>query len=371
MKSKLGQLMIIGISGSALTEEEKSFIVSNDIGGVVLFGRNLIEPRQVWELCESLRSLNPQLSAPLFIGIDMEGGRVHRLKPPFTQWPPLKRLGDIDNPTVSFHFAYGMALELRAIGINLDFAPCVDIFNNPANTVIGDRSIGNNPSLVERHASSLVRGYIKGGIVCCAKHFPGHGHTLADSHYELPIEDLDLKRLHSVELVPFKKVIRSKTDLIMTSHILFRRIDPQYPVTLSSRFLQDLLRKELRFKGLIVSDDLDMKALVANFDRNQIPLLALQAGVDILLYCNEPEMPLQALNSIHATYMDDREFRSQIDEKIHRIIKFKSDRLQGAFPLPYEEALKIIGCQEHRLFAHDVALGIEPKKLLLERDSSQ
>ncbi|HWU42922.1 MAG TPA: glycoside hydrolase family 3 N-terminal domain-containing protein, partial [Bdellovibrio sp.] len=161
MKSIIGQNMFIGISGHSLTLEEKKFIVEHNIGGICLFGRNVAEPKQVRELCAEIQSLRHQQvdRAPLFIGIDMEGGRVHRLKAPFTLWPPLRRLGDLDAPTASFHFANRMGQEMRAVGINLDFAPCVDIFSNPANTVIGDRAISDDPEKVARHASALVRGY--------------------------------------------------------------------------------------------------------------------------------------------------------------------------------------------------------------------
>ncbi|RYZ81106.1 MAG: glycoside hydrolase family 3 protein, partial [Proteobacteria bacterium] len=227
--------MIIGIAGQSLTVDEKKFIVDNNIGGIVLMGRNVGEPKQVHALCSEIQSLRHQTpdKTPLFIGIDMEGGRVARLKAPFTQWPPLKTLGDLDNATVTFHFSNKMGLELQAVGINLDFAPCVDIFTNPQNKVIGDRSISSDPELVAKHASALVRGYIKANVISCAKHFPGHGNTLLDSHEELPVEEVDMQRLDTLELVPFKRSFKARVDMVMTSHILFKNVDPDWPVTLS------------------------------------------------------------------------------------------------------------------------------------------
>src|SRR6478752_7151566 len=146
----IGQHFFIGISGHALTADEKKFITENNIGGICLFGRNVADPKQVHDLSSEIQSLRHKQAdkAPLFIGIDMEGGRVHRLKAPFTVWPPLKKLGDLDAPTVSFHFANRMGQEMKSVGINLDFAPCVDVFTNPANTVIGDRAISSDPESV-------------------------------------------------------------------------------------------------------------------------------------------------------------------------------------------------------------------------------
>jgi beta-N-acetylhexosaminidase len=150
---------------------------------------------------------------------------VARLKEPFTRWPALKKIGDLDSPSVAFNFALGMGQELKAVGINFDFAPCVDVFTNPANKVIGDRSISSDPELVAKMASALVRGYMKAEVITCAKHFPGHGNTLLDSHEELPIEEVGLERLHQIELIPFKKAFRSRVDSVMISHILFKSID--------------------------------------------------------------------------------------------------------------------------------------------------
>lgn len=153
--------------------------------------------------------------APLFIGIDQEGGRVLRLKAPFTQWPALKKIGDLDSPTVSFTFAYMMGLEMKAVGINLDYAPCVDTFTNPNNTVIGDRSISTDPEIVAKHASALIRGYMKAEVVV----YSGHGNTLIDSHLELPVEEADLKRLQAVELIPFKFPIAPRDGHDFAYHV--------------------------------------------------------------------------------------------------------------------------------------------------------
>ena len=368
IRELIGQHMLIGVSGAALTSEEKKFIIENNISGVVLFGRNCIEPKQIRELCAELQSLRHKMSdkAPLFIGIDMEGGRVARLKPPFTQWPPLKKFGDLDSPTAAFHFTQRLGAELLAIGINLDFAPCIDVFTNPKNTVIGDRAISSDPHQVEKMASALVRGFIKTGVLSCAKHFPGHGHTVIDSHEELPVEDADLKRLHDVELVPFKKALRSRVDMVMTAHILFKNVDAKWPVTLSEVFLKKMIRDELKYRGLIITDDLDMKALAKHYDKEQIPVLAMKAGADLLLYCNEPESPPAAIEALITAVAQGQLDTGDLESTRARILEVKKLKILSPDPRPLEEAMLVIGSEENRKFSECIAQGMMPPGLLEE-----
>lgn len=364
----IGQHFFIGISGHALTADEKKFIVENNIGGVCLFGRNVADPKQVHDLCAEIQSLRHKQfdKAPLFIGIDMEGGRVHRLKPPFTVWPALKKLGDLDAPTVTFHFANRMGQELKAVGINLDFAPCVDVFTNPANTVIGDRSISSDPEMVAKHASALVRGYIKSDVLTCAKHFPGHGNTIVDSHEDLPVENVDMARLESCELIPFKKTFKSRVDMVMTSHIKFPKIDPDWPATLSEIFIKKIIREECRYKGLIVTDDLGMKAMTKHYGIEEVPVRALKAGVDLLLYCNDPEVPPQALEAVLGSAAQGVLQQSDLENSHRRILDLKKAKITQPDPLPMSEVTNIVGHPEHLKIASAIASGEIPEGLLPE-----
>lgn len=368
IRELIGQHMLIGVSGTTLTNEEKKFIVENNISGVVLFARNCKEPAQIRDLCAEIQSLRHQMKdkAPLFIGIDMEGGRVHRLKPPFTQWPALKKIGDLDAPTVAFHFTQRMGSELLSVGINLDFAPCVDVYTNPENTVIGDRAVSSDPFQVEKMASALVRGYIKSGVLSCAKHFPGHGHTVIDSHEELPVEEATLERLNEVELVPFRKALRSRVDMVMTAHILFKNVDPDWPVTLSEIFLKKMLRDELKYKGLIISDDLDMKAMAIHYDRDQIPVRAMQAGCDLILYCNEPESPPRAMESLIGAVAQGQLNKSDLEQSHQKILDVKKVKLLTPDPRPIEEAMQVVGSEEHRYLADCIRQGKLPEGLVEE-----
>lgn len=361
----VGQHLIVGVSGHALTADEKKFISTNNIGGVILFARNVGEPKQVLELCKEIQSLrkNQASQLPLTISIDMEGGRVARLKKPFTLWPPLKQLGVADSPNLSYQFAQCMGLELKAVGINLDYAPVLDVFTNPENKVIGDRAVSSDPNIVAKHASALVRGYMKAGVIPCGKHFPGHGNTLVDSHEDLPKEDSDLPRLEKIELVPFKKAFKSGLDLVMTSHILFPKVDPQWPVTLSEIFLKKLLRDELRYRGVVVSDDLGMGALAKNYDPKVIPVRALQAGVDILLYCNEPAAPPLAIEAIFEAVANGGLKRDHLEASFLRIKAFKNTHLKETQLIPAVEQLALVGCKEHQDLSQAMAEGRTPEHL--------
>lgn len=367
MNKNFGQLMIIGIQGKTLTEDEKKFIINNNISGVILMGRNCESPKQVHDLCHDIQSLRFKMpdKAPLFIGIDMEGGRVQRLKAPFTLWPPARKLGDIDNSTLTFNFSQKMGMELKSVGINLNFAPCVDIFSNPQNTVIGDRALGTDPEHVGKHASAMVRGFIKSEIIPCVKHFPGHGNTLLDSHEDLPKENSDLKRLEEFELIPFKRSFKARVEMCMTSHILFPNIDPKYPATLSEFFVKKVLKENCRFRGLVITDDLDMKALTKNYTVEQIPVLALKAGCDLLLYCNEPLSPPRALESIIEATAQGVLDVNHLDQVAKKILAFKKENIPNPDPISYEEASKIIGNDNHLNVAEAIKSGIIPEGLLV------
>lgn len=372
IKTILGQHLIIGLSGPALTSDEKKFIIENNIGGVVLFGRNIKDPKQLHELCTEIQSLRHKMAdkAPLFISIDMEGGRVARLKAPFTQWPPVKNIGDIDNSTLSFHFSQCLGSELNAFGINLDYAPCIDVLTNPKNVVIGDRSISTDFNLVAKHASALVRGLIKSDVIACVKHFPGHGNTLLDSHEALPIEDSDMARLDQIELQPFKKSFRSRVEMCMMSHILYPKIDPMFPASLSEIMIQQVLRGNCRYRGLIITDDLGMKALTNKWSTEEIAVQALKAGNDILLYCNEPDAPMRAIDALVDAAANGPLNKELIEVGYKKILQFKLDKIKNPDPMPLSDALEIISSEHHKKVAEAIATGVVPDELFKESEES-
>ena len=347
------------MQGKDLTNEEEKFICENNIGGIVLFARNLDNPKQIHQLISRLQSLRKKQldQAPLFIATDMEGGRVSSLSAPFTIWPSLNKVSALNSTSVAFRMAQCMGAELSAVGINVDFAPCVDVLTNPQNHLIGDRSAGTTADQVGKITSALVRGYIKSGIIPCAKHFPGHGNTIADSHEELPVDSISIQDLTNQLLPPFKKVFKSRLDMVMTAHIKFPAIDPDWPVTLSEKFLKNFLRNDIRYRNLVLADDLEMKALSKNYDRQKIPVLALKAGIDMLLYCHEPASCAPAFDAVMAA-ANTKELDMLALGKIHeRILQIKKSKLTQPDPIPFTEAEQIIGHTDHMALAQAIVEG--------------
>lgn len=350
MNQKLGQLFMIGIQGPSLLEEETQFIVKNNIGGIILFGRNLRSPQQIFDLCKEIQSLKKQTSdqIPFFIGIDMEGGRVHRLKEPFTQWPSFGQLAHKKSLIQAFHFAESMGLELRTCGINLNFSPCLDVLANPKNDLIGDRSFSSHPEEVTKMASEILRGFTQSQVIACAKHFPGHGNTIIDSHEDLPIDETDLETLKKRELIPFQALFKSKLKMVMTAHIKYKKVD-ELPATISYKILTQILRNQLNYKEIIISDDLDMKALSNYYNKKDIPIKALNAGCDILLYCNEPSSPLLAMESCQKALEKGIIDSKKIEASYERIINLKKSLSVNENFQP-----KLIGCSKHMKLAEEI-----------------
>ena len=359
MNEHIGQQLIIGLCGKEITTDESCFIIENNIGGVILFERNLGSLEEIHKLIHDIHSLGHQTKqkVPLFVSVDMEGGRVQRVKAPFTLWPAVKHLGEIGSSSMAFGFARCMGEELEAVGFNLNYAPCVDVLTHPENHVIGDRALGCDPKTVASLAPALVEGYQKAGILSCAKHFPGHGFTCVDSHLDLPVDTRSLKELKEKgDLLPFQKVIQSKVDMIMTAHILYPNIDPKLPATLSPLFIEKLLRQTLGFNGLVITDDLDMKALTGNFSEEQICLLALKAGANVLLYCNQALSPVKAVESIKQALMDGKIPRELIERNSKKIQSIKAKKLKLPLEPPdIKEIKQILGCRKHKSLADKIA----------------
>jgi beta-N-acetylhexosaminidase len=293
-----GQLLFVGFPGPRAPELLLERVSEGRVGGVVLFRRNVEDPAQLRALVAELRAAAPA-AAPLWIAVDQEGGRVQRLRAPWTEWPPMRRVAEHGDPAKTAAVAAALARELRGAGIQLDFAPVVDVDTNPANPVIGDRSFARSPEEVAAHARAFIEALQAGGVAACAKHFPGHGDTREDSHHALPVLDHDLERLRRIELPPFKEATLAGVASVMTAHVLIPRLDPLLPATLSPAALR-LLREELGYGGVVFSDDLEMRAVADRWPIGERVRLALQAGVDALLVCSDVALWEEALRALEA-----------------------------------------------------------------------
>lgn len=283
-----GAVIVGGFDGPTLPESVRARLAAGHLAGVILFRRNVSDVHQVRALNASIAA---SCKAPL-VCVDQEGGRVARLRHPVIELPPMRALGDVDDVALTLDAGRVLGEELRALGFNLDFAPVCDVDSNPANPVIGDRAFGRDAAAVIRHATAFVKGLRAGGVMACAKHFPGHGDTAADSHHELPHLAHDRARLDAVELPPFRAAIEAGVDSVMTAHVRFDALDPDVPATLSPAVMTGLLRKEMargRDDLAIVSDDLEMRAVADRWSVAESAVKAVEAGCDLLLICHQAE----------------------------------------------------------------------------------
>lgn len=304
-----GQVIIAGYPAGRPPDEILDALARDALAGVILFSRNLGAPEDV---AADVRRIMESSSGPApFVGIDQEGGRVQRLKAPVLQLPPMARLGAIDQPELTRRAGRLLGEQLAALGFDLDFAPVLDVGTNPENRVIGDRSFGSDPELVARHGLAFARGLRDAGLLACGKHFPGHGDTVEDSHFELPALPHTLERLERVELVPFRAAVGT-VDAIMTAHIVFHAIDPDRPATLSHRVITGLLRGELGYDGLVVSDDLEMKAIADHWSTAEAAVEAIRAGCDLLLICSTPSLAFDARERLADEAARDPAFAEQL-----------------------------------------------------------
>lgn len=284
---QIGQLFMVGFSGPVITPEIQHMIRHYRVGGIILFSRNIQHPQQILELTHALQQCARDVGYryPLFIAIDQENGMVRRIGQGITAFPGNMALGATRSEQLTYEVAKATGQELKALGINMNLAPSVDVNNNAANPVIGVRSFGEDPELVARLGAAAVRGYHDSGIVATLKHFPGHGDTSVDSHLSLPVIPYDLERLQHVELVPFQRGIAAGAGCIMTAHIYFPALvgSQSIPATIAPQILQGLLREQLGYQGVIITDCLEMDAIAQGVGIAHASVATLQAGADIVL----------------------------------------------------------------------------------------
>jgi len=312
----IASLLCVGFQGKTPSPEVKE-LVRRGVHGVILFARNVEDAEQVAELVAELKRL---AARPLLVAIDQEGGRVARLRAPqgFTELPPMRALGETGDVALAREVGALLGRELRAVGVDQDYAPVVDVDTNPANPVIGDRAFSRDATAVGRLGAALAQGLQAEGVAACAKHFPGHGDTSQDSHQDLPRLPHALERLRQVELPPFRALAQAGVAAVMTAHVVFDALDPRRPATLSPRVMS-LLRDEVGFQGCAVSDDLEMKAVAEHFPLEEAAPGSVLAGVDALLVCHRAEVQHRAIDLVRAAVEDGRIPRARIAEARGRI----------------------------------------------------
>lgn len=327
LEQKIGQMLVFGWSGStrdqqvSVNEHARELVEDMQVGGVLLLSRNVADDLRT--TVGTINRLQSMSRFPLFVNADHEGGVVARITNGITWFASNMALGATGEPRLAYKAAATMAKELTAVGINLNFAPCVDVNNNPDNPIIGTRSFGESPVMVARFGRQAVRGYQDHGMIACAKHFPGHGDTAQDSHVCIPVVSAPLKQMKRFELKPFCAAIRAGVSCVMTNHVLFPALDPENPATLSPRILNRLLREEMGFKGVIVADCLEMRSITDNWDAGEAAVMAVEAGVDLVVAAHTLSAQRKIRTALIDAVKQGRISESRIDESVARILGLK------------------------------------------------
>ena len=323
LDEKLGQMMFAGVSGTSLQQETTSLIRDYKVGGLILYANNLETPQQTVSLMNDLMAANVTNRLPLFMGTDQEGGKVVRLPGPLKNFPTNQKVGDINQAQFSFEIGQLLGEQLKAFGFNLDFAPVMDVNSNPNNPIIGDRSFSSNPDIVSQLGIQTMKGLESQQVIPVIKHFPGHGDTSVDSHLELPKVSKSLDDLKQLELIPFKTAIDKGVDVVMVGHILLPKIDQQYPSSMSKEIITGILRNQLGFDGVVMTDDMTMKAITNHFNIGQAAVDSVKAGNDIILIAHEFSNVTSAIDALKAAVKNGEITEKQINDSVRRIIQLK------------------------------------------------
>lgn len=323
-EQKVAQLLVAGIAGTEAGEDGISAVTDYQVGGIILFGRNVSDSRQLTALTNQLKALNGDY-IPLFLCVDEEGGRVSRMPAEITDLPSAYTFGNSSNSSLLTELGRVLGAECGAFGLNLDFAPVMDVFSNPNNTVIGDRSYSSDPETAAWAAALVAGGLRDSGTIAAGKHFPGHGDTAADSHTELPVIDKTRGEWEQSDAVPFRKAIQSGVPVIMVGHILMSSLDAENPASLSHTVVTGVLREQMGFDGVVCTDDLTMGAISDAYGIGEAAVRAVEAGCDLLLICHEAENLKTAYDALLHAVDSGRISEERLNESVLRILSLKAE----------------------------------------------
>jgi beta-N-acetylhexosaminidase len=341
LEVKVGQMIISGVTDTEVGDDSRHIIEDLHIGNIILMGRNFDNPEQVLALTQGLQDLAMEVNGiPLIIGTDQEGGLVQRANyyAGFTPMPPAELAGAAEDPALMERYGQMVGSELAAVGVGLDFAPVLDVNDNPTNPVIGalGRSFGTTPAAVESSALPFLAGLTEAGVIGVGKHFPGHGSTTTDSHLDLPFVDKDLADLEAVDIAPFAAAVEAGIPAIMPAHVVYTALDPDLPATLSAPIQTGLLREQLGFEGVIITDDMGMAGIMQIAPPEESGVRAILAGADILTCVRmditgacAPDMIEQLHAGLMGAVEDGRLTEERIDESVRRILALKEASAAG------------------------------------------
>ncbi|WP_083677660.1 beta-N-acetylhexosaminidase [Paenibacillus sp. FSL R7-0337] len=336
LEEKIGQMLLVGVQGKTAGAEARKMIAEDKVGGIILYSGNVGNLKELVQLTNALKQSNSGNPAPLFISVDQEGGKVSRLPDDYAAFPSNAAVGSGDDATAAGTLGELLGRAVKSSGFNMDFAPVLDINSNPDNPVIGDRSFGNSAELVTRLGIAEMKGLERAGVIPVVKHYPGHGDTSVDSHLELPVINKTETQLAALEWLPFQAAIREKADAVMVAHILYPKLDPDKPASLSQVIIGQQLRGQMGYEGVVITDDMTMGAIIKNYSLPAAAVESVLAGSDILLvaheYKNEQAVRAALLDSVKNGSVSE----ARIDESVYRILSLKAkyQLTDEAVPLP-------------------------------------
>lgn len=322
---KVGQLVLVGLEGTEINDQMKELIDTYHVGGFIFYKTNIQSSTQALRLFNGLKKENSSNPVPLFLSVDEEGGRISRLPKEFVRLPSNQRIGEVNETELSRKIGRILGQELYSFGLNMDFAPVLDINSNPDNPVIGDRSFGDRAEPVSRLGVATMKGIKDRKVIPVVKHFPGHGDTSVDSHIGLPVVEHGIDRLRQLELVPFKEAIAQQADVVMIAHLLMPKLDPDHPASFSKAVITDLLRKELGFQGVVISDDMTMGAIEKNYKIGSAAVQAVLAGGNIVLVGHDYDKEVVAIRALTDAVNDGTISDEVLNDRVYAILKLKEN----------------------------------------------
>ncbi|TDL70835.1 beta-N-acetylhexosaminidase [Paenibacillus amylolyticus] len=323
LEEKIGQMILAGVQGTTLDDQAKQMITDQKVGGIIFYANNVTTLEGTAKFVQSIKETNQSNPVPIFMSVDQEGGKVSRMPETVESIPSSRKVGETNDSALAETMGELLARQVQLAGFNVDFAPVLDVNSNPKNPVIGDRSFGSSAELVTRMGIAEMKGLRNEGIIPVAKHFPGHGDTSVDSHLDLPVVNKTEKQLAELEWIPFQAAVKDQVEAVMVAHILFPKLDPDHPASLSDVIIGEHLRGKFKYDGVVITDDLSMGAIAKNFKLDQAALATVKAGSDILLVAHSYESAKTIFDTLISAVKSGKITESRIDESVYRILALK------------------------------------------------
>ncbi|WP_235801774.1 beta-N-acetylhexosaminidase [Ureibacillus manganicus] len=323
LEEKIGQMIFAGVDGANYDQNAENLIHQYHVGGIIFNKKNFLSVDQTNQYVNKIKSENAAKPLPIFLGVDQEGGRVAKLPGALTPIPPSLQIGNVGSSEFSYAIGSLLGKEVKSFGFNMNFAPVLDINSNPNNPVIGDRSFGNTANIVSKLGIETMKGIQSEDVIAVIKHFPGHGDTATDSHLELPRVNKTIEELEELELVPFRQAIQEGADVVMIAHILLPQVDAENPSSMSKAIISDLLRNQLQYDGVVITDDMTMEAITDHYDIGAASVQSVKAGSDIIMVAHDYNKVTSAFRAIQKAVENGEISEERINDSVVRIIQLK------------------------------------------------